>query len=89
MIILRCTQKLAKRLKQPIDALDTLQSEARLSEWTCQLVQFGRAQIIFCINHQTRLTILLPAAQGKTFPARLRIALGEVLRGLGVDKELI
>jgi hypothetical protein len=89
MIALRCTQKLAKRLKQPLEAVDSVQSDARLSEWTCHLVQFGRTQLIFCVNHQTLLTVLLPAAPAKTFPLRLRVALGKLLHGLGIDDEAV
>ena len=59
----------------------------RLGDWYANLVHVGRLQFVLCVSERTLLPVLVPAAPTSTLAPRIRIALGEVLRRLGVSPE--
>lgn len=61
----------------------------RLGDWYANLVHVGRLQFVLCVSERTLLPVLVPAAPISTLAPRIRIALGEVLCGLGVSREEI
>ena len=84
MVILRCTNKLRKRLKQA-PGVEVLSSTTLLGDWCCHLVHYGRSQAILCVSERTRLPIFVPALAAQTFPLRLQDALRPVLTEFGVS----
>jgi hypothetical protein len=83
MVILRCTQKLRKRL-QATNPPPALSSTTLLGDWYCHLLHLGRTQAILCLSEQTRLPILLPARTAHLFPQRLQLALAAILAALDI-----
>ena len=83
MVILRCTQKLHRRLPDVGESGDVA-STTVFGDWTCNLARFGRIQTILCVSHVTLLPVLVPARLGHTFPGRLQTALAQMLAILSV-----
>lgn len=89
MVTLRCTQKLLKRIAGQASALACPESTTALGDWSCNLVQFGRAQVILCVSAASYLTVLVPAAAAVRFPERLSERLGGLLRRVGAPEPCI
>ena len=85
MFTLRCTQRLLARLKVVPQAVT--EPTTRLGDWYASLVHVGRLQFVLCVSERTLLPVLVPAAPISTLAPRFRVALGEVLRALGVSQE--
>lgn len=55
-----------------------------LGDWHVNLLLW-RPQLIHCMNDRSLLSVLLPARDSSSFPARLRLALRELLVRLGAS----
>lgn len=88
MILLRCTRKLCERLKQ-VDILPASPSTTVLGDWYCNLVYFGRTQVILCASEKTLLPILIPARDAPSFPTRLKEALAVTLAAFSIHQDAI
>jgi hypothetical protein len=86
MIIIRPTASLAKRMKVKLTPSEGT-SSTRLGDWYAMDIVIGRQQYILCTSEKSRLAVVTPAAPYTTFPARLPIALGNVLRSIGISEE--
>lgn len=91
MIVFRCTQRLAKRLKVSL-ADNAFPSSGALGDWYSGPLNVGRSRYILCLSERTLLPVILPARKSE-FPGRFADYLETVLRDLGnsgprVDAEL-
>src|SRR5438046_5717179 len=82
MFTLRCTAKLRKRLATSEDTASSPPS-TRLGDWYAHLL-FTRPQLVLCVSERTLLPPLIPARDGGLLVARLREAVGQMLRALGI-----
>jgi hypothetical protein len=64
--------------------LDGPESTTRLGDWHANLVHVGRVQLVLAMSDKTFLPVVLPGAPISTLAARLPVAVGDVLRALGV-----
>ena len=86
MVTLRCTRKLLRRMSvdpSPSNAAPT----TLLGDWHVNLLVW-RPQLIHCMNDRSLLSILIPARESVTFPARLSDALHRLLLRLGVSSDV-
>lgn len=81
MLILRPTQKLAKRLHCTLVPTEEV-STTRLGDWYCNFYQIGRAQVILSVSERSRLPVIVPAKDPKNFPTRLQTTLRGLLRAI-------
>ncbi len=88
MLILRPTQKLAKRLRYTLTPTDQ-SSTTRLGDWYGNIYQIGRTQLILCVSERSRLPVIVPAKDGKNFPNRLNDILRALLQSIVPDAQLI
>jgi hypothetical protein len=86
VFVLRCTKKLLKRTAPSVPAKDELPtSTTRLGDWYANLVIVRRQHFALAVSGVTLLPVLLPAAPFKTLPARIAVAVAEVLDALQID----
>lgn len=88
MVTLRCTRKLRERLKQ-VHVLPISPSTTLLGDWYCNLVYFGRTQVILCVSEKSLLPILIPARDAPSFHTRLTDALTTILTIWGIHQDAI
>ena len=88
MVVLRCTQKLSRRLKVA-PALESVQSSTRLGDWFANLFYLGRQPLIIFVSSKTLLPVILPARNMRAVADQLRIGLGGHLQRLGVPRQAI
>lgn len=88
MVVLRCTQQLLRRLRASPQA-DVPRSATKLGDWYGTAFQVGRRKYGLFISEQTRLPILLEAAELRRLPGALAERMGQVLAALGVDRRAI
>lgn len=86
MLVLRCTQKLLKRIGKP-DA-DPPQSTTVLGDWFAQPLSVGRGRYILLASEHSRLPILMPAKDAKNLHRNFPDALAEMLFALGIPTEV-
>lgn len=89
MLLLRCTQRLRKRLGQAKVEAPTATSTTILGDWYCHLVYVGHTQLLLCVSEQSMLPLLLPAREAPLLPVQLRTALGSALTALQVDERAL
>ena len=82
MVVIRCTQKMLKRVGPPDREPPT--STTRLGDWSANLVGVGRQRFVLLVADRTRLPILLPARDLKSIRVPLVDALAHVLLSLNV-----
>ena len=82
MLVLRCTQKLLKRIGSPI--ADPPASTTALGDWYAQPLAIGHQRYVLLISERSRLPVLMPGRDVKHLAAHLPAALARVLAGLGV-----
>ena len=87
MFTLRCTAKLRKRLGATEETASPAPS-TKLGDWYAHLL-FTRPQLVLCVSERTLLPILIPARESRLLLPRLREAVGQMLRALGVSEETI
>jgi hypothetical protein len=83
MIVLRCTQKLLVRLKQPGD-LAAVESTTRLGDWYGNVLRIGHRQHLLFISERSRLPVVLPVREGKRLSTVFPNAVCERLAVVGV-----
>ena len=84
MFTLRCTAKLRKRLGTTEDR-PAAPPSTMLGDWYAHLL-FTRPQLVLCVSERTLLPALIPARDGSLLVPRLREAVGQMLRALGVPE---
>jgi len=58
----------------------------RLGNWYANLVNMGSARLVLCISERTLLPVLVHVKSLATLPQRLPVAVGEMLRTIGVPE---
>jgi len=64
MLVLRCTQKLLVRLKEPGD-LPAVESTTRLGAGYGNILRIGRRQHLLFMSERSRLPVILPIGESK------------------------
>lgn len=82
MLVLRCTQKLLKRVGPPV--ADPPASTAALGDWFAQPVSVGHQRFILLVSTQSRLPLVMPARDAKSLPGTFLSALADLLHALGI-----
>src|SRR5450830_833438 len=80
MLVLRCTQKLLKRIGPPV--ADPPESTTALGDWYAQPLAVGHQRYVLLVSERSRLPILMPARNVKHLAARFP-------KGLGVPAAVI
>ena len=84
VVVLRCTQKLLRRLGVT-DPKDELTSTTALGDWYGNLLFTRPVRILLFISEVSRLPVLLPARDLTTLTSRFPSAVSELLQELGVE----
>lgn len=82
MVVIRCTQKLLKRVGPACPA--PLASTTRLGDWTANLLGVGHRRFVLLVAEHSPLPILLPARDLRRLGDPLVDALAHVLLSLNV-----
>lgn len=88
MVVLRCTQKLLRRLHKS-HASDTQSSSTLLGDWYANVLFVDRRPLVLAVSSRTLLPVLIPARDPDTLGPRLCEGLGLVLASLGIPDALI
>ena len=88
MVIIRPTASLAKLMKVKTD-LTGIKSTTLLGDWFAINLTVRQQKFILCVSENGRLPIVLKAAPYGVFPARLPIALSELLRRFEISEDKI
>ena len=88
MLILRPTQKLAKRLHCTITPT-TESSTTRLGDWYANLYYMGSIPFVLCISAESRLPVIVSAKEMPNFGRRFQSALRTILRTIVVVDPVI
>lgn len=83
MIVFRCTQRLAKRLRVSL-ADDALPSSGLLGDWYANALNVGHSRHVLCLSERTLLPVILPARKSE-FPGRFSRYLEAVLHHLEIS----
>jgi len=87
MVTLRCTQKLLRRVPDPLS--DTpARPTTLLGDWYANLLFRKPQQLVLCVSERTLLPVVVPAKDIHTLSARLTVTVREVLVTLGVAPSL-
>jgi hypothetical protein len=89
MVTLRCTQKLLVRASESKSPVECPDSTTALGDWYCNLVRFGRSQVVICVSEFSYLMIMLPASPSKTIGKRLCERLEVLLQRLAIPSDQI
>lgn len=84
MYTIRMTQPLLRRMKT--DAARgsiTLAADTSLGDWFIKPYNFGRQRLLLCTSSGALITVLVPAANLRALPARLKDAVGQLLYDIG------
>jgi hypothetical protein len=87
MIVIRCTQRLARRFRIRFSEEATV-STCVLGDWYANLLNVGRSRLVLCLSERALLPVLLPARQAD-FPNRFPEYLVPILERIGVPQGLI
>ena len=86
MVTLRCTQKLLRRLSEPVTE-NNEQPTTLLGDWYANILFSKPQQLVLCISERTLLPVVIPAKDIQTLSDRLVVAVHEVLTAIGVDPQ--
>lgn len=89
MVIFRCTQKLAKKFKLPLEKDCPETSTNILGDWYFNYFIFARKYYLLGVSEKSLLPVIIPAKEIKDFPARLGGELNKILEFLGIEKQKI
>ncbi|MEQ1575617.1 MAG: hypothetical protein ABL993_15365 [Vicinamibacterales bacterium] len=87
MVVIRCTQKLLRRVGPPGDP--GTQSTTLLGDWFAHPFSVGRRRLVMLVSERTRLPLVLPATGMKHLAGHIADALPGVLEGLGVGRDVV
>ena len=87
MVTLRCTQKLLRRVPGQRSG-STPRPTTLLGDWYANLLFRKPQQLVLCVSERTLLPVIVPAKEIHTLPARLAVAVRELLVALGIAPSL-
>lgn len=88
MFTIRATRKLLRRLRLDPEEPSTEATNA-LGDWYADLLVWRPTQYVLCVNEQTLLPVVLPAAEISTLPSRLTSALTDILAHIDIPRTII
>ena len=88
MYVLRCTQKLLRRLGSDLGPDDPAPSTA-LGNWYANLFNVGHLRLVHLVSDRSLLSVLVPSKNIRDLPARHKDALAQVLATLGIEDALV
>ena len=88
MLILRCTQKLRRKNLGPL-ALQMDSLVPALGGWHANLIYIARRPVVFCVNDQSLLSVLVPGREFPEIICVIRKRIGERLLRMNLPSELI
>jgi uncharacterized protein DUF6933 len=89
MMSLNCTKKARRRLRLPEALQRTALPTNGLGDWTVNLVQFGRLQLVMATSERSLLTVLTPARELRnSLQPNLLAALRKLLLALNVPDDV-
>jgi hypothetical protein len=59
---------------------------SRLGDWCANLIHVGHQQLVLAVSEKTLLPVVVLAAPNTTLIPRLRVAVADVLRALGISR---
>jgi hypothetical protein len=62
-------------------------STGRLGDWYANLLVMRPAHLVLCVSDRTLLPVIVPAKDIASLPTRLALAVGDMLRAIGVPEE--
>ncbi len=86
MFTIRCTIKLLRRVD---DTETPTASTTVLGDWYAKVLYSRPHQLVLCVSERSLLPMVLHAKESNTLAPRLTLAVGEILRQLGIDPALI
>ena len=89
MVIFRCTQKLAKKFKLPLEKDFNETSTNILGDWYFNYFIFARKYYLLGVCEKSLLPVIIPAKEIKDFPARFCGELNKILEFSGIEKQKI
>ena len=87
MLVLRGTKKVLRYLPPPTEQPGD--SDTALGDWYANRIVVDRQPLLLLVSSRSLLSILVPARNVRSFPARLAETIGHRLERLGIDKGLI
>jgi len=87
MVILRATQKLLKSI--PRSLVKESSSDTALGDWYVNRVVIDRQPLLLFVSSKSLLAMLTTARNVKTIPGRLPSLIGDRLRRLGIEDDLV
>ena len=87
MIVVRCTAKLAAKLRVPL--AESGSSTTQLGDWYASVLHTRRGLFVLAVAKQTLLPIVVTGRDLRSFPARLATTLADVLARFGVPADAI
>lgn len=87
MVVLRATQKVLKSLPLSLD--EAVISGNALGDWYVNRIVVDRRPLLLIVSSKSRLSMVTPARDLKTLPARLAALVSARLRRLGVSDALV
>ncbi len=88
--MLRCTQRVRKRLRLPEQLPEAPASTGALGDWYVHLVRFGRSEFAIVTSERCLLTMLLPARELRTsLVPNLHVSLRSLLERLDVPEQQV
>lgn len=87
MVVLRATRKVLQAL--PESAIDGSVSDTALGDWYVNRITLDHQPLLLLVSEKSRLSMLAPARDVKSFPSRLGQLLATRLKRLRVDEELV
>ncbi len=87
MVVLRRTQKLASQL--PASTETTLASDTALGDWYVNRLVVDRKPLLLMASSRSLISILIPATDVRTLPARLPTLVAQRLRRMRIPDRLI
>ena len=86
MFTVRCTRKLLRR----VESIENPAAPTTvLGDWYANILYSRPHQLVLCVSERSLLPVVLHAREAHTLAPRLTLAVGEVLRRLGVPAALI
>ncbi|MGE5047713.1 MAG: DUF6933 domain-containing protein [Deltaproteobacteria bacterium] len=88
MVVLRCTQRLLRRLNQK-PAEQAPASSTVLGDWYANIIWMHRRPLVLAVSARSLLPVLFPARDPASLGARFSASLGAVLAALGIPADQI
>ena len=85
-----CTTRCTRTLLESVDSAAGLTAPTSLvGDWCANVLYWRLHQLVFCVGERRLVPVVLQAKEAHALAPRLTVALGQVLKGLGIPADLI